>query len=121
MDALHREISTLAAVNLPVRPGSAVGITPARWRAPPHQSWRWFTLLQGLAALQLGLVRRKLRPELVLINQCHPRMTMGVSQYALSDSMRSYLQVYHYDRLRLREGLMAIARCQREGATAARL
>jgi galactofuranosylgalactofuranosylrhamnosyl-N-acetylglucosaminyl-diphospho-decaprenol beta-1,5/1,6-galactofuranosyltransferase len=124
MDELHRDISALATANLPLRPASAAGITPARWRAPPHRSWRWLTLLQGLAALQAGLVRRKLRPELVLINQWHPWMTMGVSQYALSDAMRSYIQVYRYDRARMRDGLRrglaAILRYRREGAAAAR-
>jgi hypothetical protein len=95
----------------------------ADWRAPPHGLWRRATLAIGMAALWLGLVRRRLRPDHFFIDQWHPWMTMHVSQYGLSDRMRSYVQVYSYDRARLRSGLRrglaAVWRYHREAGRAA--
>jgi galactofuranosylgalactofuranosylrhamnosyl-N-acetylglucosaminyl-diphospho-decaprenol beta-1,5/1,6-galactofuranosyltransferase len=105
MDALHREIAMLAAAHAPDRPASTVGMAAAPWRAPPRGLWRRLTLLIGLAALCIGLVRTRMRPDHVFIDQWHPWMTMHVSQYGLSDRMRSYVQVYRYDRARLCSGL----------------
>jgi galactofuranosylgalactofuranosylrhamnosyl-N-acetylglucosaminyl-diphospho-decaprenol beta-1,5/1,6-galactofuranosyltransferase len=106
MDALHREVSALAAAHAPERPASAVGMPPFAWRPPPRSRvWRPLSLLGGMAALLLGLVRPKLRPDLLFVDQWHPWATMRVGQYGLSDRMRSYVQVYRYDRDRLRRGL----------------
>ena len=59
-----------------------------------------------------------MRPDHVFIDQWHPWMTMYVSQYGLSDRMRSYVQVYRYDRVRLcsglRRGLAVVWRYRRE-------
>jgi galactofuranosylgalactofuranosylrhamnosyl-N-acetylglucosaminyl-diphospho-decaprenol beta-1,5/1,6-galactofuranosyltransferase len=123
MDALHREISALAAAHAPQRPASAVGLRPAAWRPPPrNRVWRPLSLLGGMAALALGLVRPRLRPDLLFVDQWHPWATMRVAQYGLSDRMRSYVRVYRHDRARLRRGLrrgMAILlryRRERRGA-----
>lgn len=123
MDALHREIAALAAANAPCKPASAAG-EAAAWRPPPgRRGWRRVTLLAGLAALCAGKVEAKLRPDRIFIDQWHPWMTMRVSQYALSDRMRSYLQVYRYDRAKLRgglrRGLAAVWRYGREAGDAA--
>jgi galactofuranosylgalactofuranosylrhamnosyl-N-acetylglucosaminyl-diphospho-decaprenol beta-1,5/1,6-galactofuranosyltransferase len=122
-DALHREISALAAAHAPSRPTSAVGMMPARWRPPPRRAWRAPTLLLGLAALRLGLARRRPRPDLVFVDQWHPWMTMWVSQYGLSDRMNSYVQLYRHDRAKLRSalrrGLAVALRYRREAAGAA--
>jgi hypothetical protein len=58
-----------------------------------------------MAALASGLVRPKLRPDLLFVDRWHPWATMRVGQYGLSDRMRSYVQVYRYDRDRMRRGL----------------
>jgi galactofuranosylgalactofuranosylrhamnosyl-N-acetylglucosaminyl-diphospho-decaprenol beta-1,5/1,6-galactofuranosyltransferase len=106
MDALHREVSALAAAHAPERPASAVGMPPAPWRPPPRNgAWRRLSLLGGMVALASGLVRPKLRPDLLFVDQWHPWATMRVGQYGLSDRMRSYVQVYRYDRDRMRRGL----------------
>jgi len=123
MDALHREIAALAAANAPRKPTSAAG-TAAAWRPPPrHRGWRRLTLLTGLAALCAGWVETKMRPDRIFIDQWHPWMTMRVSQYGLSDRMRSYLQVYRYDRAKLRgclrRGLAAVWRYGRGAEDAA--
>lgn len=125
MDALHQDIAALAAAHAPERPASTVGMAAAAWRAPPKGGLRRrVTLASGLAALWLGLVRRRLRPEHLFIDQWHPWMTMHVAQYGLSDRMRSYVQVYRYDRARLRSGLRrglaAVWRYHREAGRAAR-
>ena len=79
---------------------------PAAWRPPPrNRVWRPLSLLGGMAALALGLVRPRLRPDLLFVDQWHPWATMRVGQYGLSDRMRSYVQVYRYDRDRMRRGL----------------
>lgn len=107
MDTLHRDVSALAAAHAPQRPASAVGMPPATaWRPPPRNgAWRRLSLLGGMAALALGLVRPKLRPDLLFVDQWHPWATMRSAQYGLSDRMHSYVQVYRYDRHRLRRGL----------------
>src|SRR5690349_16384104 len=105
MDVLHQEISRLAAAHGPHRPASAVGMMPAIWRQPPRRGWRPLVLLMGLASLYIGLVRTKARPDLLFVDQWHPRMTMRVSQYGLASRMRSYVQVYRYDRAKLRNCL----------------
>jgi galactofuranosylgalactofuranosylrhamnosyl-N-acetylglucosaminyl-diphospho-decaprenol beta-1,5/1,6-galactofuranosyltransferase len=124
MDALHREIAALAAAYAPERPRSTVGMAAAEWRAPPHGLWRRVTLVIGMAALWLGLVPRRLRPDHLFSDQWHPWMTMHVAQYGLSDRMRSYVQVYRYDRARLRRGLQrglaAVWRYHRHANPAAR-
>jgi galactofuranosylgalactofuranosylrhamnosyl-N-acetylglucosaminyl-diphospho-decaprenol beta-1,5/1,6-galactofuranosyltransferase len=123
MDTLHREIAALAAAHAPERPRSTVGMKAADWRAPPHGLWRRATLAIGMAALWLGLVRRRLRPDHFFIDQWHPWMTMHVSQYGLSDRMQSYVNIYRYDRVRLRgglrRGLAAVWRYHREAGRAA--
>jgi galactofuranosylgalactofuranosylrhamnosyl-N-acetylglucosaminyl-diphospho-decaprenol beta-1,5/1,6-galactofuranosyltransferase len=124
MDALHREIAALAAAHAPERPASAVGMASADWRKPPLGPLRPLSLLIGLAALCVGLVRTRIRPDHVFIDQWHPWMTMHVSQYGLSDRMRSYVQVYRYDRAKLRSclrrGLAAVWRYSRESRGVAR-
>jgi hypothetical protein len=76
-----------------------------------------------MAALALGLVRPKPRPDLLFVDQWHPWATMRVAQYGLSDRMRSYVQVYRHDRDRLRRGLRrglaAVWRYRRERRGAA--
>ena len=124
MNVLHREIAALASANAPPKPAWAAGAVAA-WRPPPRRrGWRRVTLLAGLAALCVGRVETKLRPDRIFIDQWHPWMTMRVSQYALSDRMRSYLQVYCYDRAKLRgglgRGLAAVWRYGREAECAAR-
>jgi galactofuranosylgalactofuranosylrhamnosyl-N-acetylglucosaminyl-diphospho-decaprenol beta-1,5/1,6-galactofuranosyltransferase len=122
MDKLHRDISALAAAHGPAKTTSALGMKQAEWRAPPRRGpWRRLTLVTGLAALCVGLVRTRMRPDHVFIDQWHPWMTMRCSQYGLSDRMRSYVQVYRYDRARLRDGLrrgLALVRRYRREAPA---
>jgi len=102
MDALHREIAALAAANASPKQ-ALVASAAAAWRPPPRRrGWRQLTLLAGLAALCAGQVEAKLCPDRVFVDQWHPWMTMRISQYGLSDRMRSYLQVYRYDRAKLR-------------------
>jgi galactofuranosylgalactofuranosylrhamnosyl-N-acetylglucosaminyl-diphospho-decaprenol beta-1,5/1,6-galactofuranosyltransferase len=105
MDVLHQEISRLAAAHAPHRPASAVGMMPAVWRQPSRRGWRPLMLLIGLAGLYVGMVRIKMRPDYLFVDQWHPRMTMHVSQYGLSSRMRSYVHVYRYDRAKLRSCL----------------
>jgi galactofuranosylgalactofuranosylrhamnosyl-N-acetylglucosaminyl-diphospho-decaprenol beta-1,5/1,6-galactofuranosyltransferase len=124
MDELHRDVSALAAAHAPERPASAVGMRSAAWRPPPRNgAWRRLSLIGGMAALALGLVRTGLRPDLLFVDQWHPWATMRVAQYGLSDRMRSYVQVYRYDRDRLRRGLRrgaaALLRYRRERRGAA--
>jgi galactofuranosylgalactofuranosylrhamnosyl-N-acetylglucosaminyl-diphospho-decaprenol beta-1,5/1,6-galactofuranosyltransferase len=124
MDALHRDVSALAAAHAPERPASAVGMPPFAWRPPPrNRVWRPLSLLGGMAALALGLARTKPRPDLLFVDQWHPWATMRVAQYGLSDRMRSYVQVYRHDRARLRRGLRrglaAVWRYRRERRGAA--
>jgi len=118
MDALHREIAALAASRAPMKPASTAGMAPAAWRAP-RRFLRPVALSRGLADLYRGRVAARPRPDIVFIDQWHPGMTMHVSQYALSDRMESYIQVYRYDREALRSGLrrgLAAVRRYREGA-----
>ena len=124
MDVLHREISTLAAAYAVRETSSGVGIVAADWRPPPRsRTWRRLTLLAGLSTLIMGWARTKMRPDRVFIDQWHPWMTMHVSQYGLSDHLRSYLQVYRYDRASLRSclwrGLVAARRYHRGARRAA--
>jgi galactofuranosylgalactofuranosylrhamnosyl-N-acetylglucosaminyl-diphospho-decaprenol beta-1,5/1,6-galactofuranosyltransferase len=105
MDVLHREIAALAAAHAPRQQPSTVGMMSAVWRKPPRIGLRQLTLALGLAALVLGAVRSRLRPRHLYIDQWHPWMVMHVSQYGLSDRMGSYVQLYRYDRVRLRDGL----------------
>jgi hypothetical protein len=76
-----------------------------------------------MAALVLGLIRTTLRPDLLFVDQWHPWATVRVAQYGLSNRMQSYVQVYRYDRVRLRHGLLrsltAVWRYRRERRAAA--
>jgi galactofuranosylgalactofuranosylrhamnosyl-N-acetylglucosaminyl-diphospho-decaprenol beta-1,5/1,6-galactofuranosyltransferase len=119
MDVLHREISALAAAHAPAKPLSSVGLAPAAWREPPRGRARHISILKGLGALYRGRVAGRIRPDLLFSDQWHPWMTMHVSQYALSDRSRSYLQVYRYDQAKFRSNLkrgMAVVRRYRAEA-----
>jgi galactofuranosylgalactofuranosylrhamnosyl-N-acetylglucosaminyl-diphospho-decaprenol beta-1,5/1,6-galactofuranosyltransferase len=123
MDVLHQEISALAAAHAPQKPASTVGMAQAPWRKPPQGRLRAITLLRGLADLYGGRVQGRIRPDLLYSDQWHPWMTMRVSQYAVADRMHSYVQVYRYDREKLRSalrrGLAAVQRYRREAEGAA--
>jgi len=123
MDAIHARVTALTAANAPGKLDSAVGLSPMPWRAPVSGPLRAPTLALGLAKLLRGQVAHPTRPDLVFTDQWHPWMTMGVAQYAHCDRGISYLQVYRYDREKLRgqlrEGLAVWRRYRREAPQAA--